>query len=210
MRRLLRAALPLCFALLALCAAPPGAGAQATGSLRGRVELGVEGVPLSAMGPIVVYLAPIPGDPTLATTTARVRQKNATFAPGFLAIAAGQTVEMVNDDTIFHNVFSFSKPNDFDLGIYPSGKSRFVTFQHPGVVRTYCSIHESMNGTIFVSPSPHFAVVDADGSFTIDGVPPGRHRLLSWCERLPEAAAPVEVKAGQPTSVTLTLGKTGS
>ena len=70
---------------------------------------------------------------------------------------------MPNDDVIFHNVFSYSTPNDFDLGLYPRGESRAKTFQYPGVVRIYCSIHESMNATIFVAPSIWHAVVGADG-----------------------------------------------
>jgi hypothetical protein len=77
------------------------------------------------------------------------------------------------------------------------------------VVRTYCSIHDSMRGTIFVSPSRHFAKVDGAGSFAIRDVPAGRHRLRTWCERLPEVVTSVEVSAGRTTSVQLSLGKTG-
>ncbi len=203
--------LPTLLALLLGVLASPGlSAAQQTGTLRGRVGLGVEGVALAEMGPIVVYLEPTEEDATTpATPPPRVLQKNATFSPGFLAIAVGQSVEMRNDDAIYHNVFSFSKPNDFDLGIYPAGKSRSVTFRYPGVVRTYCSIHDSMRGTIFVSPSRHFAKVDGAGSFAIQGVPAGRHRLRTWCERLPEVSTDVEVSAGSTTTVRLSLGKTG-
>jgi plastocyanin len=207
MARPLRVALAL---LLGLLSMPLASGAQETGTVRGRVVLGVEGVALAAMGPIVVYLEPTEGDTTPpATPPSRVLQKDATFSPGFLAIAVGQSVEMRNDDAIYHNVFSFSKPNDFDLGIYPAGKSRSVTFRYPGVVRTYCSIHDSMRGTIFVSPSRHFATVDGAGRFSIQGVPAGHHRVRTWCERLPEVVAAVEVTAGRTTTVELSLGKAG-
>jgi plastocyanin len=199
----------LAFAL-ALLAAPCVAAAQQTGTVRGRVVLGLEGIALAEMGPIVVYLEPTEGAAVPPAAPApRVLQKNATFSPGFLAIAVGQSVEMRNDDAIYHNVFSFSRPNEFDLGIYPAGQSRSVTFRHPGVVRTYCSIHDSMRGTIFVSPSRHFAKVDGAGSFAIRDVPVGRHRLRTWCERLPEVVTSVEVSAGRTTSVQLSLGKTG-
>lgn len=198
------------FALLLGLLAVPVAGNAETGTLRGHVALGVEGVALADMGPIVVYLEPIAGDDAApAAPPARVLQKDATFSPGFLVIVQGQSVEMRNDDAIYHNVFSFSKPNDFDLGTYPAGKSRSVTFRHAGVVRTYCSIHDSMRGTIFVSPSRHFASVDSAGNFVIRGVPAGHHRLHSWCERLPEVVAEVVVKAGQTTNLELSLGRTG-
>lgn len=194
----------------ALVLAGPPAAAEEAGTLRGRVVLAVEGIRLADVGPLVVYLEPT-GDEARrpAAPTERVHQKDATFSPGFLAITVGQTVEMRNDDAIYHNVFSVSKPNDFDLGIYPSGQSRAVTFRHPGVVRTYCSIHESMRGTIFVSPSPHFATLDGAGRFSIRGIPPGTHRVRTWCERLPDATATVEVRAGRTTNVELPIGKSG-
>ena len=207
---MLRQARVMLALLLGLIAAPLAASAEETGSLRGHVALGVEGIALAQMGPIVVYLEPIAGDDAPpAALPARVLQKDATFSPGFLVIVQGQSVEMRNDDAIYHNVFSFSKPNDFDLGTYPAGKSRSVTFRHAGVVRTYCSIHDSMRGIIFVSPSRHFATVDSAGNFVIRGVPAGQHRLRSWCERLPEVVAEVDVKAGQTASVELSLGRTG-
>jgi plastocyanin len=195
--------------LTGLLAAPSGAPAQELGTIRGRVVLGIEGTTFADVGPVVVYLESAPGNGTKppAGPTPRVRQKDATFSPGFLAISAGQTVEMPNDDAIYHNVFSYSKPNDFDLGTYRAGESRSVTFRHPGVVRTYCSIHESMSGTIFVSPSPHFDEVADSGSFEIRGVPPGRHRLRTWCERLPDAVLDVEVAAGRTVDLELVVGR---
>ena len=191
---MLRRALAASAAAFAL-SAPAGAG-----ELRGRVELAVPGVALSDVGPVVVYLeggggAPRPG---AAAAPAEIRQRNASFSPPFLAVARGQSVAMPNHDAIYHNVFSFSAPNDFDLGLYPGGESRAVAFQHPGVVRIFCSIHESMNGTLFVAPTPWFAVVDGDGRFAIPGVPAGRFRLRTWAARLP--ASEREVTVGQGVS----------
>jgi hypothetical protein len=138
-----------------------------------------------------------------------VHQRDARFAPRFLAVAAGQTVEMPNDDAIYHNVFSYSKPNDFDLGLYPAGQSRSVTLRHPGAVNLYCSIHESMNGTIFVAPSPWFAVLGADGRFAIAGVPPGRYALSTWSERLPATRREVALRAGEALTLEVPLVDAG-
>jgi hypothetical protein len=155
---------------------------------------------------VVVYLEPLDASaPPPPPRRSVVRQRGARFDPGFVVIAAGQTVDMPNDDPIYHNVFSYSKPNDFDLGLYPSGQSRSVTFRHPGVVRTYCSIHESMNGTVFVSPTPLFAVVDDAGRFEIAEVPPARYRLRTWCDRLPPTEREVRIAPGAPLEVDLSL-----
>jgi plastocyanin len=189
MRRLLAAILLVCL---------PGAAHAEAGVVTGRVVLEVEGVPLEELGPTVVFLDGVSGPLSFEAPRGRIRmhQKNAQFEPRFLAVPAGQSLEMPNDDAIFHNVFSFSKPNDFDLGLYPGGESRSVRFTHPGVVNIYCSIHESMSATVFVSPSPWLAVAKPTGEFELRGVPAGRYRLRVWNERLPEAGQVIEVVAG--------------
>ena len=170
-------------------------GAAAGGArLEGRVVLDVPGLALADVGEIVVYLD-APGVAELpAEAPPVIRQKAARFAPSFLAVARGQSIDMLNDDGIFHNVFSFSAPNDFDLGLYASGRSRSVRFDHPGPVRIYCSIHEDMAGTIFVSPTPWFTQLREDGTFQIDSVPPGDYVLRTWTPVLPETAQRVAIR----------------
>jgi plastocyanin len=180
----------------------------AGGTVHGRLRLAVEGTRIADAGPVVAYLEPIDGaaPPAVPSGVPKVNQKDARFSPQFLAIAAGQTVSMPNDDAIYHNVFSYSTPNDFDLGLYPAGESRKVTFRHAGVVRTYCSIHESMSGTIFVAPTAYFAVVRPTGDFEIRNVTPGRYKLTTWCERLPAAVREIQVAPGKDASVELVIG----
>jgi len=186
------------------------AGAAHAGEVSGRITLAVEGAQLADLGPTVVYLeggAPSPA-PRPRQRPA-IRQSSARFDPSFLVVAAGQTVDMPNEDTIFHNVFSMSRPNDFDLGLYPAGESRAVTFASPGLVRLYCSIHESMTGTVLVAPSPWFATATASGEYRLSDVPPGRYRLTAWNEKLPSETREVVVRAGR-TPLDLVLGGGGS
>jgi len=193
-------------AVLVLGAGGAGSG-SAAGSVRGRVTLDLAGTSLAKLGPVVVFLDGVGGP--LAFTPSRevpaVHQRDARFAPSFLAIAAGTTVKMPNDDAIFHNVFSYSKPNDFDLGLYPAGQSRSVTFKYAGVVKAYCSIHESMNGTIYVAPSPWFTTAGPKGSFEIADVPPGRYKLGTWSEKLPATQREIAVRPGETLSVDVPL-----
>lgn len=200
---------PLVLILLLASPLPPAAAQEAeSGSVRGRVRLEVDGIKIAEAGPMVAYLEPL-GDapsPRPPATVPKVYQKDARFSPQFLAIAAGQSVAMPNDDAIYHNVFSYSTPNDFDLGLYPAGESRTVTFRHAGVVRTYCSIHESMSGTIFVAPTRYFAVMRASGDFEIRDVAPGRYKLTTWCERLPAVTREIQVQPGKGTNVDLVVG----
>lgn len=174
--------------------------------VEGRVRVGVEGVQIADVAPVVVFLEGVAGplayEPPAKSPT--IRQRNALFSPGFLAVSAGQTIQVANDDTIYHNVFSYSRPNDFDLGSFPAAESRSVLLTQPGVVKIYCAIHEMMAATVFVANSPFLAVTDRSGRFKIRGVPPGRYRLRTWSERFPEAAREVTVSdGGAPLLVTL-------
>jgi hypothetical protein len=140
--------------------------------------------------------------------TPKLTQHNARFEPEFLVVPVGGKVEMPNQDTIFHNVFSFSRPNEFDLGIYPSGESRSVVFRHAGLVRVYCSIHESMSAMVLVAPSPWFAIVSASGEYRIPDVPAGRYQLTAWNEKLPQSSQPLTVGSGA-VRTDLVLGAAG-
>jgi len=198
-------------AALLLLALPTVAIAE---TVKGRVELGIEGAVLANAGPIVVYLdtddtktsASLPAAPSRF----EIRQRHARFSPAFLVVAKGDRVLMPNDDTIFHNVFSYSQPNDFDLGLYARGETREVVFDHTGPVNLYCSIHESMSATVYVAPSRLYTIAGADGRFAIDDVPPGRYRLRSWSRRLPAAETWVEVETGEATQARLVIASQGN
>ena len=180
-----------------------------TGSVRGRLVLAVEGVAIASAGPLVVYLAPVGSqiEFEIPRQIHTIRQRGARFDPSFLVITAGQTIALPNRDEIFHNVFSFSRPNDFDLGLYPKGESRFVTMRFPGFVRLYCSIHEPMSASVFVAPAPFWALADDDGAFEIDDVPVGRYSLRTWSRRLPSTSERIDVHADQQKVVKLSVGR---
>jgi hypothetical protein len=59
-----------------------------------------------------------------AGPTVVLDQKNENFVPHILAITVGTSVEFLNSDRTYHNVFSLSKANSFDLGRYPPGGPR--------------------------------------------------------------------------------------
>ncbi len=61
-----------------------------------------------------------------------------------LKLKIGDTVNFRNDDPYFHNVYSSSAAKPFDLGSYPQGQSRKVTFDKEGVVEVECAIHPEM------------------------------------------------------------------
>lgn len=123
-----------------------------------------------------------------------IDQRDRTFIPHVLAVRVGTTVDFPNHDLMLHNVFSASPAKPFDLGMYDRGETRSVTFDKPGVVRIGCNAHPDMEAFIVVHTNAHVAVTDAQGGYTIEGVPPGSHRVRVWHETLAEGEAPVVVR----------------
>jgi plastocyanin len=111
-----------------------------------------------------------------------INQLNKTFVPRVLPVTVGTSVAFANQDPIFHNVFSLSRPNDFDSGLYKAGQSYSKTFGKPGPVQILCNIHASMLGYVVVVDTPWYGQADVSGAFNIRGVPPGDYDLEAWHE----------------------------
>jgi plastocyanin len=181
--------------------------AARAGVVTGKVTAQGE-VPLSEM---VVYLeatdakqqVPVPAE------HAKISQKGARFDPPMLVISVGQAVDFVNDEDrpIDHNVFSNTPLKRFDLGLYPPGESKSVTFEKSGAVFLYCSIHRQMDGVIFIAPTPLTSRVTPDGVYKIEGVPAGNWTVKTWQrrKRFPELSLPVAVEESKPATVNLEL-----
>ena len=173
-------------ALIASVAATPSFAMA--GPLSGTVRTTTRGdaVPATA----IVYAEPLDSAATRKGAKASLVQKNKSFQPHTIAVPAGSTVSFPNNDPLFHNVFSRSAPQPFDLGLYRSGETRARTFTQPGTYRVFCNIHPQMTALVVVAPTPYVTTVGADGRFVLD-LPPGRYRLTALSER----AGPVSVEA---------------
>jgi len=80
-----------------------------------------------------------------------VGQKDKAFVPGGdLKIKVGDTVYFSNDDPYSHSVYSLSEAKSFDLGSFPKGESRSITFDKPGIIEIGCAVHIDMAMNIIV------------------------------------------------------------
>jgi plastocyanin len=184
-------------------ATQPSAGCVVSGKVTSPGE-----VPLSEM---VVYLESPDAKRQIVVPkeTVKVSQKGAKFAPAIVIVCVGQTVDFLNDEDrpIEHNVFSNASAKRFDLGLYKPGEARSVTFDKPGAVFLYCSIHRHMDGVVYVSPTPYASRVKEDGTYRIEGVPAGIWLVKTWQRRrrFPELSVPVLADAAKPATTDLEL-----
>ena len=80
-----------------------------------------------------------------------VSQKNKAFSAKNMKVKVGDSVNFRNDDPFFHNVFSLSDTQSFDLGSFPQGQAKKVTFKKEGKVEVECAIHPEMKMVIEVT-----------------------------------------------------------
>jgi plastocyanin len=156
-------------------------------------------------GPLGTNAVP-PVKPAQVQTIRKISQKGAMFSPHVLPVMAGTTVEWPNQDDIFHNVFSISDAKQFDLGLYRHPEVKSVTFDKPGRVDAFCSIHKAMNCIILVVENPFFAATDDQGRYSIPSVPAGTYKLKAWHERLPSQAKEITVPESGDVRKDFTLG----
>ena len=189
--------------LLAAVACPPASAAE----VAGRVELrGKDGALTPAAG--AVLWVPGVAAPPSSTPAPVMASKDKRFDPHVVAVPRRSTVVFPNLDKIFHNVFSRSAGNEFDLGLYRGGKSRDFQFAAPGLVRIYCNIHSEMAAYVMVLDGGAYAVADDSGRYRIAGLPEGRRDVHVWHERAGESTAAVDV-SGRPAALDLVLDTSG-
>ena len=110
----------------------------------------------------------------------QILQEEMTIVPHVSIVQVGTRIDFPNRDEVFHNLFSLSDTKKFNLGRYPPGESRSVTFDRAGTVNLFCDIHSDMSASILVVDTPYFTRVGPSGEFRIAGVPEGRHTLIAW------------------------------
>lgn len=180
------------------------------GTVSGRVILVKDGKELADASNAVVWIEGTKGAaPNGRAGEGEMKSAQKRFQPRVVAVPTKGTVEFPNADPIYHNVFSVSGDNRFDLGLYRSGASKSKTFDEPGLVRVYCNIHPQMVGFVMVVDSDFAAVTARDGSFKFDNVPTGPHTVRVWHEEGPEAKETVTVGAGASAPLAIRIDVSG-
>jgi len=145
-----------------------------SGTIRGRVAV-PPGEPVA-----YVYVENLE-EPAVHGKRVTIQQVGKKFVPGWAVVQRGTAIDFPNLDNIYHNVFSLSSGNSFDLGLYNSSSdAKGHTFNEAGAVDIYCNIHPQMAASALVVPNRYFAKVKPGGEFEIKGVPRGKRKVVAW------------------------------
>ena len=88
---------------------------------------------------------------TVRANEVEVNQKGDTFSANNVKIKVGDSISFRNDDPHFHDVFSISDAQMFELGSYPQGQAKSVTFKKEGKIEVECAMHPAMKMTVDVT-----------------------------------------------------------
>ena len=133
-----------------------------------------------------------------------IDQKGCEFRPEVLVMAPGE-VDILNSDGVLHNIHTFSTANPAINKAQPKFKKTMTEkFEKPEAIKLQCDAHSWMRGWIFVTESLA-AVTDEKGSFKIENVPAGKHKVEVWHPVLGKQSKEVEVKPGQEAKVSFEL-----
>lgn len=206
---------------MASSVAPAPAVAQGTGALEGEVTLRLppprrqasrypggaeEAHEVRPVSPVVYLEGLVEGAPPRPPSSPPVMaQHDTAFVPSAVVIDVGTTIRFPNEDPFFHNVFSFSAPARFDLGRYPRGEAKDVTFDKPGIVKVYCEVHDFMRSVIVVAENPFHAVAGAGGHFRIEGIPAGSYTFVFWHPDVDRQERTIQITAGETARVEVEL-----
>lgn len=182
------------------------AGTSFASEVKSKVTIAPESAAAAADDDVVVVWIDGPQRVALPKAKPAMSQRGLRFAPAFQVIVAGQTVVMPNDDDVAHNVFSYSPAQRFNLGLYPKGESKDVTFENPGVIDIYCSIHRTMKAKILVVPNEHYVVGRVGEQLTLHNVPAGTWKLKVWHRQFGIQDMELVVTERGKVSVPITLG----
>jgi plastocyanin len=127
---------------------------------------------------------------------AAIDQNGCRFVPRVQIVAAGSSVDIINNDGILHNIHTWSKDNPAFNKAQPKFKKVMTEkFDKPEKFRISCDVHSWMTGWLVVAAHPYYALSDNAGTFKIADVPAGTYTLEYWHEKLGPQTKQVTVPA---------------
>ncbi len=134
-------------------------------------------------------------------------QEKCQFKPAVQVVRTGK-IDIVNSDPVLHNTHGFyGQRTAFNLAMPDKGMKISSEVPRPGLVRVECDAHGWMLAHIYVADSPYYALTKADGSFSINDIPPGTYTVITAQHFTSDTEMQVTVKGGETAKIAVELKK---
>ncbi len=146
--------------------------------------------------------------PVGSAETVELNQIACMYTPRVLGMQAGATIRVTNSDRTLHNVNVQPVNNQsFNVAQPIPGMATERVFENPEVmIPVRCDVHPWMQAYVGVVPHAFFDVSGEDGSFRLEGVPPGDYVLEAWHETLGTQTMNVTVPDCDTASAVFSFG----
>lgn len=134
--------------------------------------------------------------------TVEFDQKNCVFKPHAMIVRVGETVKVLNSDSVAHNTHTNGiKTTSFNSIVNPNdtvGAKLVYKQAEQEPISVVCDIHAWMRAYHLPIDHPYAAVSGEDGTFEIKDLPAGKHEFKIWHEAagMLEKALVVTIKPG--------------
>ena len=117
-----------------------------------------------------------------------IKPKNCIFGAFTGVVANGKLLRFANQDPVKHSPHTYRvkgkvRKTMFNQDLEANGRlDVMVKFKKKKtkVMKLECDQHNHMQNWFYRVDSPYYAFSGDDGSFKIDGIPPGKYRLIAW------------------------------
>jgi plastocyanin len=126
-----------------------------------------------------------------------VEQYGVAFAPRLVVITVGTILGFINQDDIYHNVFSLTPGAKFNIGRKPTGVVVRKKIEQVGAIQLFCDIHPQMSAVVLILDTPYFTQADQEGKYTLGGLPPGTYEIRVYHPNLSPLSQVIELSPAQ-------------
>jgi len=131
-----------------------------------------------------------------------------TWSPQVQTVIAGGALNVVNYDPLAERASATDIATGDTVAIAPfTDDGQVIPYDKllrtPGIFEFSVESRPMSRAWVVVLDQPYFAVTDSHGTFTIDGVPPGTHRIRAWHPMLGVADGTVTVAPNGTADVAL-------
>jgi carboxypeptidase family protein len=157
--------------------------------------------PENALQHVVVYISA--GDQLSATDTqvVRLKQQGCQYVSHVAAIQVNQPLDIANKDQVTHNIQVGATVNRGWNKAQMPGMVVHARFERPEFIRVKCDEHPWMHAYVAVLNTAHYVVTGEDGTFSLQGLPPGTYTVTAWQEQLGTQSQDVTITGSETKTI---------
>lgn len=126
-------------------------------------------------------------------------------------------IEITNEDEVIHNPHPFevrgmARRTLWNIGLPEKGTklNKKLRVKKGNVVKIQCDQHDFMHAWLRVATNAYWTMAGTDGSYNIDGVPPGTYQLVAWHPILGEQKKEITISDGGTVEASFAFSGSGS